>query len=105
MQFEFWSSAIDKAMATRERLGNERFIDVYQNDTAQKPIETLEDICSRYDLPIRNDYLKKVKAWIASEPKRIGRHSYTASDYGLSIDEIHERFASYIDRFNIQLET
>ena len=33
-----------------------------------------------------------------------GKHLYSAARYGLDVDSIHERFADYIEAFNIPVK-
>ena len=41
-------------------------------------------------------------AYAAANPKdSLGVHGYTLAEYGLDAGEIRERFAGYVDRYNV----
>jgi hypothetical protein len=46
-----------------------------------------------------------VATWLAANPPdRYGRHRYTLEQFGLRAEEVHDRFAAYMRRFDLAPE-
>ena len=89
-------------MAIRERVGEDRFLDVNFRTLLNNPVEAVNNITSHFGLtPVdegkMDEYLKR------DRPDNRGKHTYTADHYGLNTEEVKLRFKNYIDRFNISL--
>ena len=45
-----------------------------------------------------------MRRWMVERPKdRLGSHRYQAEDFGLTVEQIRERLAGYIELYNISL--
>jgi len=99
---EFWREGIDRGLAARERIGDERFFDVSNEDVVRRPIETFEAIYDFLKMPLGDELRSKLEDYVATNARGAhGAHRYTASDYGITEAEIRERFGDYIDRFGL----
>ncbi|MBI1286628.1 MAG: hypothetical protein GC178_03525 [Flavobacteriales bacterium] len=93
---------IERGLAVRERVGDERFLDVNFRTLLNEPIEAVNRITSHFGLtPVDEE---KMREYLTTDrPDDRGKHKYAADHYGLDVDAIKERFKDYIERFNISL--
>ena len=102
-QLNHWWTAVERAMAFRARLGDDRFADVSFSDLQTDPLEALAGALERIGLPFDHDSRVAVEAWAGShEPGAHGTHTYDLSDFGLNPDQVRERFAPYYAAFDIE---
>jgi hypothetical protein len=94
-----WSC--DRAMASRASIPPDRVTDVAFADSVADPIGAAERILAAVGLGLTADSVVAMEAWIAQDAKResLPVHRYTAEDFGLTAEQIRERFAAYSDRF------
>lgn len=96
-------TGMKQAMAARERLGPERFLDVHHAELAAKPIAVLERIYDWLGMELTDATRIRFERW--GEQNRSGAHGahrYTASEFGLSPDAIREEYGSYIRAFDVE---
>jgi hypothetical protein len=94
---------IQRGLAVREKVGEERFLDVNFKSLLENPIDTVNDITDHFGLStIDND---KMQAYLDRDrPDNRGKHKYTPEYYGLDVDAIREHYEDYIKRFNISVK-
>ena len=53
------------------------------------------------DLELTDESVVAMEAWLAQDRKRenLPVHRYSAEDFGLTAEQIRDRFATYTDRF------
>ena len=93
-------TGVTRAMAVRDRVGDDRFIDVRLSEVAADPVATVRRIEQRCELPPAGDELlgDYLEARRSDDP---GAHRYSPAMFGLDADEIRGRFAAYVDRFDL----
>jgi hypothetical protein len=102
-QLDLWGTAVERAMAFRARLGDDRFADVSFSDLQTDPSEALAGALERIGLPFDHTSRVAVGAWAGSHrPGAHGTHSYDLADFGLDPDQIRERFAPYYATFDVE---
>jgi len=100
-QLAFQAEACDRAMAARAAIGESRFIDVYQSDLSRDIPGTIEALYARLGLEFTDAYRANLTARMAEKPRgRFGKHEHHLDQYGISEDEVADRFSAYIDRFH-----
>jgi hypothetical protein len=88
------------AMASREKLGERRFVDVSQRALNKDTIGTLERLYDGLGQPFTSTFADDVQRWQAANHSGAhGSHAYTAEEYGFSEEEIRADFAFYTERF------
>ena len=94
-----WSC--DRALAARARLPAERFTDVAFTDAVADPIAAASRVLDAVGLDRRDDAVAAMETWLAQDHKReaLPVHRYAPEDFGLSADQIRERFAAYTEQF------
>jgi hypothetical protein len=93
---------VDRAMAARERLGSDRFIDVRFNDLVEDPIGQLRKIHERFDLGWADADAARAREYLATDREDArGQHRYDPAAYDLDRDAIHARYRHYIDAYRL----
>ena len=99
---DFWVDGISRALAARARIGEDRFVDVWNDDVVAKPIETFEALYDKLGF----DFTPAVRSGLEDYNCRNargahGEHRYTAEEYGLTTDGIRLAFRDYVERFGV----
>jgi len=94
-----WSC--DRAMAARASIPASQVTDVAFVDAMADPIGTAGPILAAGGLDATDESVAAMQAWIDQDHKResLPVHRYSAADFGLTDDQIRERFAEYTRRF------
>ena len=96
-------NGVERAMAVRDRVGSQHFFDVDFQILAENPLAMVRQISQYFDLPFDVETEKAMQACLHTQRKdQHGAHIYSAQRYGLDPDVIHQRYAQYMQRFNIQ---
>jgi Sulfotransferase family len=102
-ELDRWWIAIQRAMAFRERVGDERFADISFGDLQTDPLNALARGLDQVGLSFDDRSRASVADWATThEPGSHGTHTYHLSDFGLEPDQIRERFAPYYAKFDIE---
>lgn len=97
---DFWSRGMEMALRARDRLGEDRFADVYNRDLVADPVATFERLYDRLGMSIDDALRARLEDYHRRNAKGAhGEHRYTAEEFGLSEDKINERFEEYLERF------
>jgi hypothetical protein len=94
-----WSC--DRAMAARDRIPASQVTDVVFTDAVADPVAAAGRVLAAVDLEPTDESEAAMGRWIAQDHKReaLPVHRYSASDFGLTDDQIRHRFARYTERF------
>jgi hypothetical protein len=97
---EHYLDGMERALAARDALGEDRFLDVGQREVQDDALGTAERIYAFLDLEL-TDEVRTAIARFATENRRgaRGAHTYTAEQFGYSTDGIRTAFRDYLDRF------
>jgi hypothetical protein len=94
---------MERAMATRDRIGEDRFIDIHHHDLNADPHGTLERIYAFLGMDLKRSMHDALDAWLKKHRSGAhGEHRYSPEDFGLTAAGIRQDYAFYIDRFNIR---
>lgn len=107
-QLEVWGAALDRAVDTRARLADRgaQFVDLSFEDVVTDPVAALGRAYEHFGLPFTDEVERPMRAFLASHPRDAhGTHRYTLEDFGMRLGEIRERFAAYMDAFDVAPET
>ncbi|MEV0590592.1 sulfotransferase family protein [Nonomuraea cavernae] len=95
-QVELWSRGLDRFRAERARHDPARFCDVDYDAFVRDPLGTVETVYARFGLPL-GDAARAAMARLHEESRSGGgrpAHRYDLADFGLTGEEIDERFAA-----------
>ena len=101
---ELWERSIFNMMAAREKQDPSQFFDLPFERFVSDPVRAIEEIYRAFDLAFTSDVKAAVERFRSDNPKgKHGEHAYSASQWGLDSEEIHERFRRYTDTYEVQL--
>jgi hypothetical protein len=91
----------DRAMAARQGWSDEaqRCTDVEFTDAVADPIGQVSRVYDAIGLPLTVEAESAMRRWLVERPRDPARPPYAATDFGLTDDQIDERFAPYNARF------
>jgi hypothetical protein len=94
-----WSC--DRAVGARAHIPPAQVTDVAFVDAVADPIGTAANILAAVDLDLTDETVRAMDAWIAQDRKRetLPVHRYSATDFGLTDEQIRTRFAAYTEQF------
>ncbi len=106
-QLELWARGLQHFMAVRARHDQAKFCDVWYDDFVADPIGTIEAVYGRFGLSLSGpaaDAMLAVQAGGAEAGARTqgaagnaaARHQYALADFGLTAEQVDERFAGYL---------
>ena len=96
---------IDRADAFKAKHGVDAIHDIQYAEVMRDPIGTVRGIYARFDEPLTPEADAAMQAYLADNQKgKHGKHSYDLAEYGLTRDGVHERFKSYIERYDIPVK-
>lgn len=99
---ERFIQGIERGLAVRERVGEDRFLDINFKSLLERPIEAVNKITSHFGLtPVDESLMQEYL--LTDRPDNRGKHSYSADHYGLDTEAIKKHYKEYIERFNISL--
>lgn len=94
-----WSC--DRALAAREQIPASRVTDVVFTDAVADPVGVAGRVLGAVGLDLDEAAVLGMEAWIELDRRResLPIHRYAPADFGLSAEQIRERFATYSGRF------
>ncbi|AIT81419.1 sulfotransferase [Novosphingobium pentaromativorans US6-1] len=100
---EHLREGMERALASRERIGEDRFFDLHHHDFIADPLGSIERIYDFLGFELRPEARRKMEDWYAANRSGAhGTHSYTPEQFGLTAEQIRKDFAFYTDRFGIE---
>lgn len=97
-----WDRALRRFLAFRDRVGEQRFYDIAFADLQRDPLGSVRGLYGWLGEELVPQTAAAMQEWWdGSQEDRSsgGGHQYTAAEFGLDDDELHERFAYYSERF------
>lgn len=94
-----------RTMATRERVGDEGFIDVSYYDLIKDPLPQVSRIYEAAGLALTAPTIRLMQAsQKVNKQHKYGRHKYSLADFGMTDSDVELRIAPYRARFNVPYE-
>jgi hypothetical protein len=95
-----WSTAMQRLLDFRDRVGEGRFIDVSHGRQIDDPISVVRTLYDRLGWPYDEAMTARIAGWREANPK--GSHNPDPSIFAIDDDALQARFAPYIARFSSQ---
>jgi hypothetical protein len=96
-----------RGLAVRDRweLADKQIYDLHYHELMRDQVGTVEAIFDHFAIPFAASSRQRVQAY-ADQPTKTahGVHTYRAEDFGFTTKGLRERFAFYIDRFDVVRE-
>jgi Sulfotransferase family len=81
-------------------------VDVQYADLVRDPLPTVEDLYAACGEELDGGARDRIAAYVNAHPKtEFGTHGYDLAEFGLDGGELAERFAGYVDRYGIPVES
>lgn len=95
-----WSAQLQRAtahaMAVRDRMPAERFLDVRFEDTVRDPFGVVQAVYRFAGMPLTAAARAGMQAWMDGNPRnQRAAHTYAPAQFGLSQEQIERDFAAY----------
>jgi hypothetical protein len=74
-------------------------LDVRYQDFVADPMATVDRVCDHIGVPLTGEAVARMSDLLT--PAGGGGHRYSAADFGLSTDGLNQRFAAYVDAFQL----
>ncbi|WP_431972361.1 sulfotransferase family protein [Nocardia sp. bgisy134] len=96
-QLDLWARGAQRFLEDRKRHNADQFVDVYYDDFVADPIDTVRSVYRHFGLPLSADAEAAMAALHAESTTGAARpsHQYTLDDFGLTVDQVDERFGEY----------
>ena len=102
-QMEIWAAGAERAMAVREQYPEAQFYDLHFADFVADPMAQVQKAYQQFGIDWTPECEAALRQWSEDNPQhKQGKHSHSGDQLALSREQIQERFASYINRFNVQ---
>lgn len=96
-QLELWARGADTFRADRAKYDQAQFVDVYYDDFVADPLAAVRGIYRHFGIDLTPAAEQKMHALHNRSTSGAARpqHRYTLDDYGLTVEQVDERFADY----------
>jgi len=93
-QLELWARGLEEFAAARAGYDQAQFLDVDYADFTADPVGTVESVYAHFGLPYSGEAADTMRALHAEAGRGAGRpaHRYSLADFGLTADQVDERF-------------
>ncbi|HTZ69968.1 MAG TPA: sulfotransferase [Acetobacteraceae bacterium] len=96
---------VERALNSRDRLGEDRIVDVHYGPLMRDPIGTMRVIYKALGDEFTEAAEAGMRAWLIDNPQdKFGRHEYKLEQYGLSVAGLTPLFERYLARFDVERE-
>lgn len=100
LAIEHQRASFEKGMRARDRIGEDRFLDVSYHDVMASPVRTVERIYERFGRQVSEAHRAAIHDWLANNPQtKHGVHKYAMDEFGLNAEATNRQFGDYVERF------
>ena len=84
----------------------EQIADFHYMDFLRDAVGAIKSTYDQLGMPFAPEFADRIRTYLDNRPQdKHGVHKYSASDFGLDVDQIRKDFAAYIDATHVELET
>lgn len=95
----------ERIMNTRDRIGEDRIIDIHYADLMRDPIGTARTLYAALGDPFTPEVEAAMQAWLDDNPQqKFGKHEYRLGEFGLTPETVRPRFERYLSRYQVEAE-
>jgi Sulfotransferase family len=107
---EHWTALLEESVrrieAFRAAHPEHPIVDVQYADLVHDPLRTVEDLYAASGEELDAGARDAMAAYVTAHPKtEFGTHGYDPAEFGLDAGELAERFAGYVDRYDVAVES
>lgn len=105
-QTEVWARGMEHALEVRREKDSPQFFDLHFRDVLADPVGAVERVYHHFGVEMTDEARHRMRTWQNDNPQgKHGEHRYTAEDFGLTDSAITDRYAAYIEHFNVERES
>lgn len=94
-----------RIMDARDKLGEDRIIDVHYADLTRDPVATMRTLYRALGDEFTPEAEAGMKAWLDDNPQeKFGKHEYKLEQFGLSERKVAALFERYLSKYDIEME-
>ncbi len=98
----FWTEAMRRGLAARDKIGEDRFVDVWNDDVVADPTGTFAAVYEKLGFAFTPELQSRIEEYSQRNARGAhGKHRYSAEEYGLTPAHIRSAFRDYIERFDL----
>lgn len=95
----------DRAMDARDRIGEDRIIDVHYAELMRDPMGEMRKLYTKLGDDFSEAAQAGMQAWLDDNPQdKFGVHEYKLAQYGLSKESLEPLFERYLARYTVERE-
>jgi hypothetical protein len=107
---EHWPAMLEESVkrieAFRAAHPEHPMVDVQYADLVVDPLRTVEGLYAACDADLDGGARDAIAAYVHAHPKgEFGTHRYDLAEWGLDAGDLAERFAGYVDRYDVAVES
>ena len=103
-QLDVWAAGTERAVGVRATYPDSQFYDLHFQDFVADPVARIEEIYRHFAIDWTPECQAAVGAWNDDNPQnKHGKHAHAAQAVPLSREQIHERFATYINACGVDV--
>lgn len=96
---------VDRALAARRRIGEDRFFDLHYADLMRDPIGQMRDLYRSTGDDLSPSVEAAMGRWLEANPQdRFGLRAYSLDAFGVTVGDLEPLYEDYLSTFEIQLE-
>lgn len=100
---DWYATSLERGLEARAALDPGRFIDVHHDDFVRDGLGEAKRIYEHFDVPMPAAASAALEKHQADHPQnKHGKHQYDLAQFGMSVEQVDERFHDYIERFEIR---
>lgn len=101
---EYLARKVEASLRQREHIDPARILDLQFNDFIADGVGTARRIYQHFHLPMSAEVEQRFQHYADAHPMgKHGKHDYKLEEYGLTEQQICDRFAFYIERFQVPM--
>lgn len=95
----------ERIMDARDRLGEDRIIDIHYADLTRNPLDTMRRLYRALGDEFTGEAERGMRGWLDDNPQnKFGKHEYKLGQYGLSPEAVEPLFERYLSRYDVERE-
>jgi hypothetical protein len=103
---QFWldynQAGLQRGFTARKTIAADQIVDIRYSDLMKNPIAAIDRIRDSANLDSDPFWLSSMKAGLKRQPKKkLSRHRYAPSQFGLHPDKIRQRFTTYMADYDL----
>lgn len=99
---DFYATSVERGLTTRDELEAARFVDLWHDDFVRDGMKAIARVYDHFGRALTPETRAAMEARLLRSPRHAhGAHAYALEKYGLTAGAVRERFAAYIERFDL----